>query len=400
MKVLIIAQYFPPDMGGGATRAYNAARGLSKNNCDVTIISAVPHYPTGDIPKEYRMKPLSVEYDGEMRVIRTFILPLASEGLVKRMLLFASFVISSLFALPFVGNVDVIWAANPNVISFYPSLFYSLVKHCPLIQNVDDLWPEALHDLGVPEKSFVSKLGELAAGTVYKFASFITPISSDHVSIIASKYHVKRSKICVVPAGVDLDKFNGRQKNSLSGKLTVLYIGAFSPAYDFDQVLKAAKLLSTFPDVEFVIQGGGELSAILQSEVKKWELSNVKMVERIVSRDEVARMLNEAWAALLPLKGSVEMGISSKLYEYQAARKPIVCCSKGQQGRYVSETKSGIVVKPGDYEALAKAILYLRENRDLADRLGASGRQYVENNLSIERIGFQMKDIFRLVIAG
>ena len=26
MRVLILAQYFPPDMGGGATRAYNAAK--------------------------------------------------------------------------------------------------------------------------------------------------------------------------------------------------------------------------------------------------------------------------------------------------------------------------------------------------------------------------------------
>ena len=60
----------------------------------------------------------------------------------------------------------------------------------------------------------------------------------------------------------------------------------------------------------------------------------------------------------------------------------------------MKENQSGIVVKPGDYEALAKAILYLRENRSIAERLGASGRRYVENNLSIEKIGLKMKKLF------
>jgi colanic acid biosynthesis glycosyl transferase WcaI len=397
MRVLIVAQYFPPDMGGGATRAYNVAKGLSKAGCAVTVVSAFPHYPTGNIPEEYRWKPLSVEYESELKVIRTFVPPLASEGFVKRVLLFASFVVSSLFALPFVGKVDVVWAANPNVISFYPSFVYRIVKRCPLVQNVDDLWPEALYDLGVSEKSFVAMLGELMARAAYRFASFITSISPDYVNTIASKYQTSESKICVIPAGVDLDKFKYRQEDppSENRKLTVLYIGAFSPAYDFDQVFKAAKLLTPFSDVEFVIQGGGELSNILRFKAKTMELSNVKIVDTIVSRDEVARILSRAGVVLLPLNGvgSIEMGISSKLYEYQAAGKPIICCSRGQSGRYVSKTKSGIVVKPGDYKALAESILYLRGNRVVADELGKSGRQYVENSLSIDKIGLKMKKL-------
>jgi glycosyltransferase involved in cell wall biosynthesis len=60
----------------------------------------------------------------------------------------------------------------------------------------------------------------------------------------------------------------------------------------------------------------------------------------------------------------------------------------------VREMHPGIVVKPGDYEALAKAILYLRNN----PRLGDSGRKYVENNLSIEKIGKGMIAVFNTVL--
>jgi glycosyltransferase involved in cell wall biosynthesis len=138
----------------------------------------------------------------------------------------------------------------------------------------------------------------------------------------------------------------------------------------------------------------------LKSKVEEMELRNVRVVDRIVSRDEVSRILGEADALLLPLNGvgSIEMGISSKLYEYQAAGKPIICCSGGQPGRYVSETESGIVVKPGDCEALAKAVLYLRENHGAAEKWAERGRRYVENNLSIEKIGLKMMTAFSHVL--
>jgi glycosyltransferase involved in cell wall biosynthesis len=388
-------------MGGGATRAYNVAKGLLKAGCSVTVVSAFPHYPTGNVPEEYRSKPLSIEYEGELKVIRTFVPPLASEGFVKRVLLFASFVVSSLFALPFVGGFDLVWAANPNIISFYPSLIYRVVKRCPLVQNVDDLWPEALYDLGVPRWSFLAMLGKFTAKIAYKLSSAITPISPAYVDVLTNKYEVEASKVCVVPAGVDLDVFSFEEESVKEdcGKFTVLYIGAFSPAYDFNQVFRAAQLLSSCSDVEFVIQGGGELTGALKFKMKKMGLRNVKVVDKIVSRMEVAKILSEADALLLPLNGvgSIELGISSKLYEYQAAGKPILCCSSGVPGRYVSETKSGVVVNPGDYEALAKAIVYLRENRAVAQELGASGRRYVENNLSIEQTSLKMENVFRSV---
>jgi glycosyltransferase involved in cell wall biosynthesis len=64
---------------------------------------------------------------------------------------------------------------------------------------------------------------------------------------------------------------------------------------------------------------------------------------------------------------------------------------------YVKETGSGVVVKPGDYEALAKAVLYLKNNSDLARALGDSGRRYVEDNLSIKKIGKEMINIIQHV---
>ena len=45
-------------------------------------------------------------------------------------------------------------------------------------------------------------------------------------------------------------------------------------------------------------------------------------------------------------------------------------------------------------KSLAKAILYLRKNRGVAEKLGESMRQYVEDNLPIEKIGLKNESSF------
>jgi len=49
MKVLVIAQYFPPDMGGASTRVSNVIKGLLNKGCNVTGIAAFPYYPHGKV---------------------------------------------------------------------------------------------------------------------------------------------------------------------------------------------------------------------------------------------------------------------------------------------------------------------------------------------------------------
>ena len=56
LKVLVLAQYFSPDMGGGSTRATNVVKGLLSKGCGVTVVAAFPHYPHGKVSNEYRGK--------------------------------------------------------------------------------------------------------------------------------------------------------------------------------------------------------------------------------------------------------------------------------------------------------------------------------------------------------
>jgi glycosyltransferase involved in cell wall biosynthesis len=372
------------------------------NGCEVTVVTAFPHYPSGNVPERYRWKPFVLEDVEGFRVVRTFVPPLASRGLIRRLVLFLSFIASSLFALPFVEEVDVIWAANPNVLSVFPASFYGFVKRKPVALNVDDLWPEDLHNFGlINEDSLVFKVMRFVAKFAYSKAGLITPISPGYVEVLCGNYGVNRERVHVVRAGVDLDTFRviGNKSNCNGKVFKVLYSGAFSVAYDFDQVLLAAKMLDNVDGVEFVLQGGGELTGYVKSRVKELRLNNVKVIDKIFSRAEVAKLLSEADVLVLPLRdfGTPYLGISSKLYEYQAVGKPIISCSIGVPSAYVKATNSGLIVNPGDPEALAKAVIELKENPSLARTMGENGRKYVENEASIEAIGLKMKRIFETI---
>lgn len=394
LHVLIVAQYFPPDIGGAATRAYNLAKGLALNGCKVTVIAAFPHYPHGNIPANYRRVPLKVEQMGNFKIIRTFMPPIKSEGFFKRLLLRGSFAISALFALPFVGKIDNIWAS-----SWVPGFVYAKTKRCPVALNVDDLTLEDLVDLGLlKENSLIMKMSEWSYRLFFVKGTIITPISPAYREIIVKKYCVKPDRIHLVRGGVDLSIFKpGIFKRNTGQKFIVLYSGAFSVAYDFEQIFKAAKLIERLDsEIEFVVQGKGELLLYMRSKVEELQVNNVKIVDRLLSRQEVGEWLGQADALILPL---VEFkkpyrGMSSKLYEYQGVGKPIICCSRGLPKEYVQGTRSGLVVYPGDYQALANAVLELKENYSIARVMGINGRKFVEQEASIEAIGLKMKEIF------
>ena len=397
LKVLVVAQYFPPDLGGAATRAFNVAKGLALNACNVTVISAFPHYPHGKIPREYRYKPFKMEWFGKVRVIRTFVLPLESKGLFKRLLLFGSFMLSSLSALPMVGKIDVVWAANPDVFVLLPSVVYGVLKKKPIVSNVDDLIIEDLYDLSLVRRgSAVSQVAEFFARALFAKVKAATPISPGYIETLR-RYGVSEKRIYVVRGGVDLDVFKPSFKQDAGGKFVVLYSGGFSIAYDFEQIFKAAKIIEELDgNVEFVIQGKGELLDSMRSKVNELNVKNVRIVDKLLSREAVAELLCQADVLVLPLVDFKipYRGMSSKLYEYQAVCKPIICCSRGVPKDYVEETNSGLVVYPGDYEALAKAVISLKTNPKLMRTMSENGREYVEKEASIQAIGLQLKGIF------
>jgi colanic acid biosynthesis glycosyl transferase WcaI len=395
MKVLVIAQYFPPDMGGASARAFNVAKGLSEKGCDVTVVAAFPHYPHGKVPSRYRRKALTPEKIRGMRVLRVWIPGLPHDSIVNRILLHISFIVSSLFALPFVGEPDVIWAANPNLFSFFSALIYGFSKRKPIVRNVDDLWPEVFYEMGIVRSKLMRMLLDFLAKLSYAVPAAITPISAGYKRRIVKKYGVSSEKIHVVEVGVDsIESLVSDEKKK--SQFLVMYSGILGVGYDFETILKAAGFLSKYEDIVFLIRGMGELAPRLERLIKELNPRNVVLDLNFLPRAKLSDLLRSADAFLLPMSSSslVDEGLPTKVFEYQAYGKPIICCSEGEPARYIEAFRSGLVVKPGDPEAVANAVLRLYKDRKLGWELGRNGWKHVSENLISERIGERMYNVF------
>lgn len=75
-----------------------------------------------------------------------------------------------------------------------------------------------------------------------------------------------------------------------------------------------------------------------------------------------------------------------KMFEYMAAGLPFVASDFPLWKSIVAESQSGICVNPSDTVALANAINFFLENKDVGQRMGQSGRKYVEDKCSWTKV--------------
>jgi len=398
LKVLVLAQYFPPDMGGASARVSNVVKGLLSKGCKVRVVAAFPHYPHGKVPKEYRGKAIVSEKAGDAKVLRVWIPALPHSSIVNRVILHMCFIVSCLFALSFVGDFDVVWAANPNLFSFFPAVVYGFVKRVPIARNVDDLWPEVFYELGLVRSMFMRKMLDFLAWLSYVVPVAITPTSAGYKRMIVSRYGVYPEKVHVVEVGVDEVKPLDADKD-VKERFVVMYSGVLGLGYDFDVVLGAASLLAEYEDVVFVVRGVGELALKLRRQIKSLNLGNVVLDTRFLPKDELSVLLGSADVFVLPMASAsfVDEGLPTKVFEYQAYGKPVICVSGGEPARYVEATGSGLVVKPKDAHGFADAVVRLYRDRKFAAELGWNGWRYVSENLTAEKIGERMYEVLASV---
>lgn len=386
-------------MGGASTRAFNVAKGLTLKGINVKVIAAFPHYPHGKVPEKYKKKALVFDSTEKIPILRVWIPSLPHNSILNRILLHLCFIITSLFPLFIIGKVDVIWAANPNLFSFFPALIYGILKQKPITRNVDDLWPEAFYKLNLVRPTFLRHVFDFVSWLSYSLSVAVTPISQAFKDAIIEKYKIDKTKFNVIKVGVDvthIKPFNYAGKN---GIFKVMYSGILGHGYDFEIIFNAAKILIHNKNIHFVIRGLGEREPEIRGMIKKFDLGNVTLSTNFVSKSQLTEILSSADVFLLPMRGSgtSSRGLPTKLFEYQAMAKPIICASRGEPAKYVADTRSGLVIEPKNARALADAILILFNNNEVASELGSNGWKYVHEHLTVDKIGEQMSEVLTRV---
>jgi|TARA_B110000495_G_scaffold54076_1_gene45420 glycosyltransferase involved in cell wall biosynthesis len=392
-QILIISQYFPPDISGGGTRAYNYAQCLSEQNFDVTVITAYPHLHK----KRTKEQNLTNDDEEKFSVIRVWIPSLLHSSIKNRILLHLGFILSSLKPI-FLLKPDLIFASEPNLFSIIPAYFYSKIRGGKVIRVVDDLWPEVFYERKLVKTKILKIILNKLAKFSYDFPEYIIPLTEEAKLHISKLYKIDLKKIFVITHGIDTKIFDPLQPIQ-NNEFIVMYSGALVESYDFELIIQAAIKLKN-EKIKFIIRGKGELQNFLKNKVKDLKLKNIIIDEEYVEQNKISSVLNKSDAFIVPLKNNYFLNLSlpTKILEFQALGKPIICCSNGAPGKYIEFTKSGIVVPCGNVSKLVEAIKKLRDEEELCKKLGKNGRKFIKENQTFLKIGEQLKNLISTLI--
>ena len=90
--------------------------------------------------------------------------------------------------------------------------------------------------------------------------------------------------------------------------------------------------------------------------------------------------------------------IPSKIFEAMALSRPIILGVEGEARALVESGGAGLTITPEDAEALAAAIERLADDAALAQRLGTSGRAFVEREFDRTRLAATYADALQELV--
>jgi len=398
MHVLMIAQFFPPHFGGAGTRAYNLAKALVIQGCAVTVVTAFRSSNNNNEGKSKKRLSYTEDFEG-MKIVRTRTLNLTYSPL-SLFFVYISFVFSSLLGMYYVRKIDVIFVMNPIHFAMFSAVLYKIFFRKNIIGSVDDLWPEVFYDSGAIRSRSAKKFLDFVASVCYKLQSTLIPVSQGYVNTLITKYHIPEEKIVVIEPGVDITKFNAiKNPEKSNNKKIIMYSGYIGrDYYDMETVIKAASRLQS-ENILFILRGFGGDPVRIKQTIDDYKVKNVEFRMDVLPRDQAISAMKMADIFLLPMSlvMASDLGLPTKVLEYQALGKPIICISKGEPGRYIMRTESGLLMKSNDPEILADLIMKLLNDNNLAYQLGKNGLDYVNNNLTLEKIGERLMNIIHKV---
>ena len=397
MKLLILTQYFPPEVGAPQNRLFELAIRLKKMGVNVTVLTAMPNYPQMKIYDGYEGKNYMYEEIEGIPVHRASIYLPKNKSIIQRLLNYFSFVYSSAqVGKNRIGDVDVILCESPPLFLGYSALYLKRKKKAKLIFNVSDLWPESAEKLGVVTNKWMLKLAYRLEEKLYRKSILVTGQTQGICKNINDRFPFV--KTYWFPNGADLSYYNPstvssdwRKDNGFNtNDVLFLYAGIIGLAQGLEIILSAAEKLMDQPSIKFILLGNGPEKEKLQVIKQEKKILNVYFFDA-VSKTLMPEIVKACDAAIIPLlKLPLFLGaIPSKIFENLAMEKAVILAVDGEARElFVNQGKCALYSEPENVDDLVKNVLLLANNALLRKELGKKGRTYVEQSFNRNTIAY------------
>ena len=370
------------------------AEGLVKRGHQVRVVTGMPNYPERSIYADYRGKLYTTEQRNGVTIQRSYVWICPKPGLLARMALDASFVMTSMVQALNGEKPDIILLTVPPLPVSVPAVLLSWLYSCPIVLNVQDILPEAAVHLGLVKSKLAIRVFEALEKFAYRTATKISVIADGFTENLIKK-GVPRQKITCIPNWVDVNFIRPlpkqgnafRKKYGLEDQFVVLYSGNIALTQGLETVIEAAALLQDIATIKFVIVGERAACERLRKHAQKCNTNNVLLLE-LQPREQLPELMAAADLSLIMQRRNVvAFNMPSKFQLILASGRALVASvpSNGSMAKAVRNSGGGVVVPPEQPDRLADAIRTLYYKPEQVAALGKRGRRHAMTHYSLEQ---------------
>ena len=363
MKVLLVSGIWPPDPGGPASHAPALADFLHRRGHEVEVVTTADAAPA---PQEYPVQWVSRKLPAGLRHVRCALL-VRKRGRRSDAVYATSMVRRSALGAAL--------ARRPLVVKLVSDEVFERMQRCGRFSGSLDSFQRLG---GGPRIRFL----RWTRGWALRRASRVL-CPSAYLRGVALSWGLDPERVSAIPnPAPEIPPLPSRDELraelALEGP-TLAFAGRLGVQKSLDVALAA---LAALPEVTLAIAGDGPERERLERRARELALDARAPFLGTVSRETVLRLLRAADASLL---SSSWENFPHAVVEALAVGTPVIATAVGGVPEVVRDGENGLLVPPGDPDALAAAIRRFFADGDLrrrlAERAAGSVAEYAEETV-------------------